>query len=222
MGYLLVLGASSNIAKALAEKYASYGQDLYLVDTDPDSLEETKYRIAEQHGVDVQLLKLDITEFYNHRNFYYSLSPTPFGVISAVDYLGDENRAQKDFLETKKILDINYTGLVAMLNIIAADFEERESGFIITVSYAADKKEELEHYTYKSAKAGLAAYMSGIRDRLSKVDVDVLTVMQSLDVADPEKFAEDIFAAQQKGKDVIYSKEAVKNLTGLVKGLRWK
>ncbi|OGI00045.1 MAG: hypothetical protein A2Y25_09045 [Candidatus Melainabacteria bacterium GWF2_37_15] len=221
MGYVLVLGANSHIAKALAEKYASYGYDLYLVDKDPENLEETRNRIAEQHGVDVQLLKLDITEFYNHRNFYNSLSPKPFGVISTVDYQGDEIRAHKDFLETKKIIDINYTGLVAMLNIIATDFEECGSGFIIAVSYASNKKEELAHYTYKSAKDGLTSYISGLRNRLDKAGVNVLTVMQGLDVADPEKFAEEILAAQQKDKDIIYSKEAG-NLAGLVKGLGWK
>lgn len=221
MGYLLILGANSETAKALAKRYASQGCDLYLADKAPELLEEAKQAIIEEYGVDVQLIKFDVTEFYNHRNLFNSLSPKPFGVICAVDYQGDQIRAQKDFLEAKRIVDINYTGLVSILNIIANNFEEKETGFITAISYAAEKNEEQASYVYASAKVGFNAYIAGLRTRLSPAGVPVLTVMQPSVVNEPEKFAEEIFNAQQKGKDVLYSKEAG-NLAALVKGFRWK
>lgn len=221
MGYLLILGANSDMGKALAEKYASNRYDLYLADKDNEGLELVQQSITEQYGVDVQLLKFDVTEFYNHRNFYNSLSSKPFGVICAVDFRGEQERAQKDFLEAKRIIDVNYTGLVSMINIIANDFEDREAGFIVGVGYSGDKKEERANYIYKSAKAAFISYIEGLRERLSASGVVVNTILQGLYVEDVEKQADVIFNAQQKGKDVVGSKEAG-NLAALVKGIGWK
>lgn len=221
MGYLLILGAGSGTARALAQKYASEGQDLYLADKNPESLEEIQQVIIDEHGVDVHILKFDVTEFYNHRNFYNSLSPKPFGVICAVDYQGDGLRAQKDFLEAKRIIDINYTGVVAILNIIANDFEDREAGYITVVSYAGNEKDENAYYLYKSAKEAMNTYASGLHNRLGKAGVNVLTALQGLKVSEPGKFAEKIFNAQQKGREVVYLRES-KDLATLVKGIKWK
>lgn len=221
MGYLLILGANTETAKALAKIYALHGCDLYLADKAPELLEDTRQILIEEHGVDVQLIKFDVTEFYNHRNLFNSLAPRPFGVICAVDYQGDQLRSQKDFLEAKRIVDINYTGLISMLNIIANNFEEKESGFITAISSSSEKINESTNYIYNSAKAGFNAYIAGLRARLSGSGVTVLTVMQPLVVNEPEKYAEEIFNAQQKGKDVLQSKETG-NLASLVKGFKWK
>jgi decaprenylphospho-beta-D-erythro-pentofuranosid-2-ulose 2-reductase len=201
MGYLLVLGAGTDIAQAIAMKYASSGYNIYLADKNTEQLEETRIRINEEFETDAQALKFDVTEFYNHRNFYNSLSPKPAGVICAIDYQGDGFRAQKDFLEAKRIVDINYTGLMAMLNIIANDYEENKSGFITVLGYAEDKKDEKAHYIYKSAKNALNTYVSGLKGRLAKSNINVMTANLCSVRFDPERFAEDIFNEQQKGKD---------------------
>ena len=95
MGYILILGAGTETGKILANKYASKGYDLYLADKTTEELETTKESINEEYGVDVQTLKFDVTEFYNHRNLYMSLNPEPGGVICAIDYKGDPKRAQR-------------------------------------------------------------------------------------------------------------------------------
>jgi short-subunit dehydrogenase len=76
------------------------------------------------------------------------------------------------------------------------------------------------HYITGSTKAAFSAYLSGLRNRLFESKVQVLTVKPGfvatkmtagLDLpakltAQPENVALDIFNAQQKGKDVLYTK----------------
>ena len=221
MEYLLILGANSDIAKALAEKYASDGYNLYLAGRNLEELEETKQYITETYTVDVQVFKFDILEFYNHRNFYNNLNTKPIGVICATGYLGNQDRAQKDFLEAKKIIDTNYTGIVSILNIIANDFEKREEGFIIGISSVVGEKNPQIFYTYSSAKAGLTSYLSGLQNRLIKSNVQVLIAkpgfvsskmtkdieMPKKRTSTPEEFAESIYDAWQKEKKTVYSKD---------------
>lgn len=231
MGYLLILGANSDIAKALAEKYASNGYDIYLSDKNTEDIEETRRHITETYGVNAHVFKFDVLEFYNHRNFYNSLDPKPVGVICTEGYLGDQKRAQKDFLESKKIIDTNYTGLISIINIIAADFEERDDGFIIGLGSVAGETSGKELYTYYSAKEGFLSYLLGLQNRLKKVGVQVLAVKPGFvlakatrDMEIPEKLtiateelAESIFTAQQKGEHTLFLGDA-RNLKSVIAG----
>lgn len=221
MSYVLILGANSDLGKVLAEKYAFEGYNLYLADNNVEELEETKQYINEICEIQVQVFKFNVLEFYTHRNFYKSLDPLPDVVITAINYLGDQKRAQKDFLEAKRIIDTNYTGLVSILNIVARSFEERKSGFIVTVGSIAGEQNKNIQYTYSGAKQGLAEFMNGLKQRLSKSNVHVLIAnpgfvhtkeTKDMDVADqfitiPGDIADEIFNAQQKGKETIEPKK---------------
>ena len=176
MGYVLILGADSDIAKAIAIKYAKNGYGVYLAGKDTVKLEKEAVQIETQYKAKVKVFRFDALEFYNHKNFYNSLEPKPAGVICAIDYLGDQYESEEDFLETKKIIDMNFTGCVSILNIIANDFEARREGFIVSITSTAGDRGRRSNYTYGSAKAGLTNYLSGLRSRLIEADVQVTTV----------------------------------------------
>lgn len=222
MANILILGANSDAGKALAKKYASAGYDVYLADKNPEPLNEIAHYVNDEYGIDAHVLKFDPTEFYNHRNFYTALSPEPTGIICAVDYPGDGLRAQKDFLEAKRIMDNNYTGLIALFNIIANDFEERGSGFIIAIGYTPPDKDEQSNYIYKSSKDAFISYVEGLKSRFSKSNISVLTAKKGLVKDDTGKFAEKVFDAQQKGKEAVSSNGNGGGLATMVKGLKWK
>ncbi len=220
MGYVLILGANTDIGKVLAEKYAFEGYNLYLADTNTEELEETRQYLIDLCEAEVRILKFNVLEFYMHRDFYKRLDPKPTGVIIAVDYTGDQKRAQKDFLEAKKIIDTNYTGLVSILNIIAKDFEEREEGFIIGLNSIAGEENKQILYTYSSAKQGYCAHLEGLKKRLSKSNVQVLIArpgfvhtketknieLPNQPVIIPGDAAEIIFNVWQKNKEAVPAK----------------
>jgi len=226
MGYVLILGSNSDIGKVLAEKYASNGYNLLLADADAEKLEEISQYLAETYEIDVQASKFNVLEFYTHRNFYKNLDLKPMGVIFAVDYVGDQKRAQRDFLEAKKIIDINYTGLVSILNIAANDFEERKEGFIAGIGNIVGKNNKQDFYTYYSAKQGFTSHLEGIKNRLSDSNVQVLVVnpgfvhtesTKNIEIKGklgliPGDVAENLFDAQQQGKDFTTGKNLLQKI----------
>jgi len=220
MSYILIIGAKSDIAKATAREYAKHGYDLYLAARNAGELEEFANDVIFRTQRSVKIVKLDILDYKSHQAFYDQLAERPFGVISAVGYLGNQEKAQTDFDEAKLIMDSNYTGVVSLLNIIANDFEHRRSGFMVGISSVAGDRGRKSNYIYGSAKAALTAYLSGLRNRLHDAQVHVLTVKpgfvatkmtEGMDLpekltAQPEEVAKDIYKSQQKGKNVLYTK----------------
>lgn len=220
MSYILIIGAKSDIAKEVARIYAKNGYNLYLAARESDSLEDLKQDIALRSGVEVVLKEFDVTDFASHESFYGSLEEKPLGVIVVSGYMAEQKSAQKEWNETLQTINVNYTGAVSILNIIANDFEKERRGFIVGVSSVAGDRGRKANYIYGSAKAAFSAYLSGLRNRLYESGVQVLTVKpgfvhtkmtEHLDLpqkltATPNEVAEDIFNAQQKGRNVLYTK----------------
>ncbi len=220
MSYVLIIGAKSDIAKAVARKYAENGYDLYLAARKTGELEEYANDISIRTQKTVKCVELDIIDYVSHETFYDALGEKPLGVISVVGYLGQQGKAQNDFKEAQKIVDTNYTGVVSLLNIIANDYEQRKSGFIVGISSVAGDRGRKSNYIYGAAKSALTTYLSGLRNRLYGANVQVLTVKPGFVntkmtkgmelperlTAQPEEVADDIYEAQQKGKNVLYTK----------------
>jgi short-subunit dehydrogenase len=220
MSYLLIVGAKSDIAKAVAREYARNGYNIYLAGRGVDEMEEFVIDLKIRLGVKVKALALDVLDYASHQAFYESLEEKPLGVVVAVGYLGEQGKAQTDFEEAQKIMDTNYTGVVSILNIVANDFEKRKGGFIVGISSVAGDRGRKSNYIYGSAKSALTVYLSGLRNRLYEAQVEVLTVKPGfvatamtagMDLptkltAQPDEVAKDIYKAQQGEKSMVYTK----------------
>lgn len=220
MSYILIIGAKSDIAKEIAKEYSSHGYDLYLAARNVNELEEFSNGIKLKSRSDVKLLELDILDYKNHQKFYNDLPEKPLGAISAVGYLGNQNKAQSNFLETQQIIETNYMGIACLFNIIANDFEHKKVGFMIGISSVGGDRGRKSNYLYGSAKAAFSQYLSGLRNRLYDSQVHVMTVKpgfvftnmtKNMDLpkiltAEPKEVAKDIFIAQQRGANVLYTK----------------
>ncbi len=220
MPYILILGATSGIADSLSRKFAENGFDLCLAGRNTDELNKTAADIILRHSVKVETREFQALDFNSHQQFYEGLEPKPDGVIIAIGYLGDQEKAQSDFHECRMILDTNLTGMVSICNIIAEDFEKRKAGFIIGLSSVAGDRGRKSNYMYGCSKAGFTAYLSGLRGRLCRVGVPVLTVKPGfvrtkmtagLDlpeklIGEPGDVANDIYKAWKKGRHEVYTR----------------
>lgn len=233
MGYILIIGAKSDIAKAIAKKYAENGYNLYLAARKSSELQDFATDIKIRNSNQVQCIELDILDYSSHQEIYNSLEDRPIGVILVAGYLGDQERAQTDFGEAQKILDTNYTGAVSILNVVANDFEKNKKGFIVGISSVAGDRGRKSNFIYGSAKGAFAIYLSGLRNRLFNFNVHVMTVKpgfvatkmtESLDLpkkltALPEEVAMDIYKAQQKNKNILYSKWYWRGIMLIIKNI---
>lgn len=218
--WLLVLGANSDMAIATAKRYAQAGYNLYLASRNLEECEKNAADICLSYQVEVQALSFDAQDFNTHADFYAGLVTKPQGVVVAFGFMAEQKQAQVDFSLAKVMIGTNYTGAVSILEIIAADFQQRQSGFIVGISSVAGDRGRMSNYIYGSTKAAFTAYLAGLRHRLIQSNVSVLTVKPGfvatkmtadLDLptkltAQPEQVGNAIFKAVEKKKSTIYVK----------------
>ncbi len=220
MNNLLIIGAKSDIAKAIAHAYASNHTNICLSARNVTGLESFASNLRIRYRVNVTLHELDVSDTTSHAHFYETLDPKPNGVVVAAGHMTEQSVAQMSLEETLNTINVNFTGAVSLLNIIANDFEQRKDGFIVGISSVAGDRGRKTNYIYGAAKAGFTAYLSGLRNRLFESGVHVMTVKPGfvntkmtagLDLpekltAEPSDVAQEILNAQQKEQDVLYTK----------------
>lgn len=214
----LILGALSDVAKALAHEYAANGYDLYLAARNKERLGSVCSDLNIRYKTNVLPFEFDARNFDAHVSFYENLPSPPDVVICVFGYLGDTEKGLKDWKEAQNIIESNYTGAVSILDVAATDMMERKTGTIIGISSVAGERGRQSNFLYGSAKAGFTAYLSGLRNKCFHAGVHVLTVKPGFIktamtegmplnpklTAQPEQIARSIFKAQQKKKNVIY------------------
>ena len=219
MKYVLIIGAKSELGIELARLYASNQYNLYLAGRSINDMQDEADYLERTFNIKVTLFNLDVTDFISHQKFYESMIIKPIGVIYAAGYYPDPLSAVTNWKESANAINVNYAGAVSLLNIISEEFYRYKSGFIVGIASVSGVRGRAKNYIYGSSKAALIAYLSGLRNKLDKSKIDVLTVIsgyvqtkknpknrlsKSL-VIHPKQLAKKIFIAQQGKKNIIYS-----------------
>jgi decaprenylphospho-beta-D-erythro-pentofuranosid-2-ulose 2-reductase len=173
---VLILGAASDMAVALARKFASEGYAVTLAGRNIDKLRIIEADLKVRFRGNASVVYFDALNFASHQEFYRSLPERPDVVACVFGLLGDQHEAEHNWNACELILNSNYVGAVSILNIVANDFENKKKGTIIGVSSVAGERGRQSNYFYGSAKAGFTSYLSGLRNRLHPHGVHVLTV----------------------------------------------
>lgn len=218
MQEVLIIGATGDVAKAVAQKYAEKGTNLILAARNKSLSDAISSDLNIRYNVSCKSFALDILNYGSHQPFLDELGTLPQTTIVFTGYLGDHDKALNEWGETEKILHTNFTGNVSLINKIANIYEKQQAGTIAVFSSVAGERGRQSNYIYGSAKAAMTAYLSGLRNRLHKSKVHVLTVKpgfmdtkmtEGLDLpkiltAQPEKAAKATIKAIEKGKDTVY------------------
>ena len=219
MAMMVIIGGTSDIARATAAAFGRQGWDLHLAGRDTALLQKNAADLALRTKRRVTWSYFDANDVPAHKKFWESIAPEAEGVLCAIGLLGDQRRAEHDWALGQTILQANFTGLVPVLSLAAETFEERGQGLIIGLSSVAGDRGRAANYLYGSGKAGLTAFLSGLRSRLAAKGVQVMTVkpgfvatkmtenlnLSKVLTATPEKVAEDIVAAVGKKRSVVYT-----------------
>lgn len=206
------------MAMALAHTFGARGHPLQLAARNVADLEAAKTDLELRHNVSVSLHELDALAPETHADFVSNLGELPEIAISAIGYMGDQTASEQDPAAAAQVMRSNFEGPANLLGILANHFVARGSGTLVGISSVAGDRGRATNYIYGSAKAGFTAYLSGLRNRLAKVGVHVLTVLpgfvatrmtEGMDLnpkltAEPEAVAEAIARACDRQKNVIY------------------
>ena len=177
MSAVLLLGASSDMATAIARKFAQDKYDVILAGRNTLQLEEFKTDVEIRYQVKAAVAQFDAVDFVSHSSFYNNLPFKPDITICIFGYLGDQQKSSTDWKEAQNVIQSNYTGAVSILNIISEDYAAKKKGVIVGISSVAGERGRQSNYIYGSAKAGFTAYLSGLRNNLFKFNVHVITVL---------------------------------------------
>lgn len=231
MKYILILGAKSDIAKALANKYAQNGYHLILAGREIEELSDFSNNLRSTYNTSVELKYFDVLEMRVHASFFRELKVKPFGVICCVGYLGNQELATRNMEEALRIMNTNYIGCVSTLSNYIQHLDKVKGGFVIGVSSVAGERGRKSNYFYGSAKAGFTEYLSGLRAQLFSENIHVMTVkpgfvytkmtkhlkLPKLLSIHPDFLADKVYRAQQKNKNVLYVKWIWKYIMWFIK-----
>jgi len=233
MPTVLLLGAGSDMAVAIARKFAAEKYDIQLAGRQIAALQPQQQDLQVRYGITATAHTFDATNFNTHADFFAGLPVQPDITICVFGYLGDQEKAQQNWVETAAIINSNYTGAVSILNIVAESYAEKKQGTIIGISSVAGERGRQSNYIYGSAKAGFTAYLSGLRNRLFRSGVHVMSVqpgfvntrmtqhlkLPPLLTAQPEAVANAVFNAAKKRKNVLYVKWHWKYIMLIIKSI---
>lgn len=222
MKKILIIGATSAIATACARLWAKENTIFYLVGRDEIKLQNTADDLKARSSSDVHTETIDLCDFDSHE----PMLETCFSTLGEVDIiliahgtLPDQLKCEKDASLALKEFTSNALSTIAILTPLANRMEKQGYGTIAVISSVAGDRGRQSNYLYGSAKASITTFCEGLRVRLYKKGVHVLTIkpgfvdtpmthglpLPSLLVSSPDKISRCITKGIDRHSNTIYT-----------------
>lgn len=215
----IILGATSAMARAFIRLNAEKGASFVLCGRDVADMEITAADAIARGSETAEVMAIDVRDPLTFGPVI-ERAKSITGTINCAVFVGtmpeqDEIDADPSLIDGT-ITD-SFTGPARFLTLLAPILEQREQGQIVGVSSVAGDRGRLGNYVYGAAKAGFTTYLSGLRNRLGRSGVHVMTVKpgpvdtsmtwgkQMPAMTTPEAVARDIDRGLRKGRNVIYT-----------------
>lgn len=220
MKNILIVGATSAIAEAVARVAAKRGDKLFLIARNevrlPSMVDDLKIRGAS--SVDYALLDI------NHIDLHGKAIDLAFESLGKIEIvliahgtLPDQKNCEKKVEVALAALKTNAVGTVSILTHIANKLEAQGDGILAVITSVAGDRGRKSNYVYGASKRMVSTFLQGLRGRLHKRGVWVLDIKpgfvdtpmtreckKGLLWVKPEKIAVGIIRAIDKEKGVIY------------------
>ena len=216
MTRVLVLGATSAIAQQLARAYAERGAALFLVARNEQRLSAVADDLRVR-GAQVQTAVADLDDPAAHEELLAGAAPLEI-VFLAYGVLGDARETERSAEAAEAVLRSNLLRPISLLTRAATLLEAQRGGCIVALASVAGDRGRASNAVYGASKAGLAAFLSGLRNRLARSGVRVITVKPGLVdtpmtghlsknrlYSSPERVARDLIRAVDGRSDVVYT-----------------
>jgi decaprenylphospho-beta-D-erythro-pentofuranosid-2-ulose 2-reductase len=217
---ILVLGATSGIAEATCRIWAAQGASFFLVARNAEKLAAVAADLKTRGAIYVDTAVADL----DHTDQHPALLAHAINSLAGMDIaylahgiLGDQAAGEKDFEVAAQILHTNFISAVSLLTWLANFCVQRHAGTLAVISSVAGDRGRKSNYLYGASKAGLSAFLAGLRNRVDREGVTVLTIKPgpiktamtvgmkgSEKFADVDKTAQTIVKAIDAKEDNLY------------------
>ena len=218
---LLIIGGASAIAVEAAKLFAADGAEILLVGRDKEKLTAVRDDLNVRGAKNADIMIMDAADVSRHQVMLDKAVEVLGGietVLIAYGTLSDQAACERNATEMIKEFNTNAVSVLSMLTLLANYFEERRSGTIAVISSVAGDRGRGSIYVYGAAKAAVSTFLGGLRARLSKVGVNVITIKPGLVdtpmtanikknslFASPQMVGGDIHRAIMRGTEVVYT-----------------
>ena len=222
MKRILIIGATSAIAAACARLWAAQGACLFLVGRDDAKLEAIAADLLVRGAAAVHHWQMDANDLPGHPAMIEAGVRALGGidlVLIAHGTLPDQAACEADAGLALREFATNGSSVIALLTVLANQFEKQRSGAIAVITSVAGDRGRPSNYLYGSAKAAVSAFCEGLRPRLFKLGVSLTDIrpgfvatpmtqglpLPAALVAQPDAVARRIVAGIDRKADVLYA-----------------
>ena len=179
MKNILIIGATSAIAEHCARIWAARGDAIHLVARNEQHIKVIASDLKVRGASATSTYCLDLNDMDKHEELL-SVADDVLGsvdiVLIAHGTLSNQKSCELSVEETLKEIQTNALSTISLLTLIANRFKAKKSGTICVISSVAGDRGKVSNYVYGSAKAMVTAFTSGLRQRLHKSNVSVVTI----------------------------------------------
>src|SRR5712692_1491759 len=217
---ILIIGATSAIAHETAKCFARDGAELFLVGRSSEKLEAVQNDLKVRGAKRAESYVLDLSQLDRHEEMIQAAIETLDGldmVLIAHGMMDNPRLTRENVNKALEEFTVNCTSVISLLTLLANYFEPRKRGCIAVISSVAGDRSRKANYLYGAAKGAVTVFLQGLRNRLAKSGVAVVTIKpgfvdtpmtasmrKGLLFANPRKVGEGIYHAMLKGKEVVY------------------
>jgi len=176
---ILIIGATSAMAEATARTWAADHHQLYLVGRDEERLTRMAKDLSIRGAHTVEYTTLDVNHFDAHQAMIEQAIKSLGGLdiaLIAHGTLSDQKACEQDFNQALAELNTNAISVMSLLTHLANYFEAQKAGTLAVISSVAGERGRQSNYVYGAAKGAVSLFLQGLRQRLDKSGVHVLTI----------------------------------------------
>jgi len=179
MKKILIIGATSAIAEHCARIWAANGDAMHLVARNEQHIQTIAADLKIRGASNVTTYCANLNGTDEHEKLL-NATDDALGAVDIVliahGTLSNQKSCELSVKETLAEIQTNALSVISLLTLIANRFESNQSGTICVISSVAGDRGRASNYVYGSAKAMITAFTSGLRQRLYKSNVSVVTI----------------------------------------------
>jgi decaprenylphospho-beta-D-erythro-pentofuranosid-2-ulose 2-reductase len=174
---VLILGANSDIAKNIAHQLSKKKYKLTLISR---NIDEIKFFLdgLNINTKEIEFICMDLKEIDKFQLYYENLKSKHDIVISAIGELSKDTDSHKMNL-IDQMINSNYIYPAKCLEVISNIFLRENSPkekIILGISSVAGDRGRATNFYYGAAKSAFTVFLSGLRQKLSKSKITIITV----------------------------------------------
>jgi hypothetical protein len=219
-----IFGATSAIAHACARAWVQQGASVFLVGRNPGKLQacvdDLRVRAGDAQAQRVGSFQADLDDVDRHEaglEAAHAFLGALDVVLVAQGHLPDQAECDRSVAATMQELHTNAVAVAALCLAAANRLESQGHGTLAVISSVAGDRGRQSNYTYGAAKGMLSLYLQGLRNRLYRKGIHVLTIKPGFVDSPmtagmrkgplwrrPEQIAQGILRAVERRRDVAY------------------